>query len=233
MEIRFFNLLPECGKRFVNEIEAFGNKPIEIIADPLAKKPSCRVTPTVAQIVFPDLGKIKADEMLHEVLHIYRNWPKQIPILLPRKRDDPALINIYGRLDNQLEHLVIVPLQAQAGHSVTDSWASRLREEWKSRFWERAQDKRDARATLLIDFLSIAIIVNEPVLTEYAKAELSKLKLLEDAEKLHAKALRVIDDKSRLSAAALRFIGQQRDEWCLIRLDVQSGQEIVTDIPLH
>ena len=154
-------------------------------------------------------------------------------MLLPRDRENQALINLYGVCDNQLEHLVIVPLQAKLGHSITEKWTVRLRKEWEGKFWEGIQTDFDRRASVLMSFLSIAIIVDENDLTKLAKAELHKMGLLHDAEKFLDKVLRVIDDKPRLSAAAMRFLGLPRDECYLIYLDVQNDKEVPVDIPPH
>ncbi len=232
MDWRILDLLPDAGRQLVAEIEAFSGLPVDTVEDPRRVRESCYVTNEKATILVPSLSAIDPDGILHEVLHIHRNWPGRVPLILPTNRGSQTLVDLYGKFDNQLEHLVIVPWQAKLGRSVTNRWADRLKKEWSSRFWESIPHAQDRRANLLLSYLSVRLIVADIGLTQLAQGELQELGLLDPAEEYLQSASAALGNKPRLAGVTFKHLGLPPDECRLVTLDVRHRREVEAVIPV-
>ena len=87
--------------------------------DPLA----CVVTEAKAQILIPSRDSFPEGAVLHELLHIQRFLVEGVPQLVVCEHHwHPDLEKVFTQVDNNIEHLVIVPKELEQRPDRRDRW---------------------------------------------------------------------------------------------------------------
>ena len=230
MDERYLSKLPFEIRSLVAQLEGFARKPIGVRQSPRVAKASCQLDAESATIYLRDLDAIDVAATLHELLHIQRNWPERAPMIIPKEENSEPLVQRVGRLDNQLEHLVIVPRQKLYGFDATAQWNAKLGEKLEIKFWEK-QDVRDQRLNLLLTHLTIDFLVTDDAVRSAMRRILENEGLIAVAEDLSAEIRIDITDKERMTAAAARNFPFPPDFAQLIYFDPVNESERRVEIP--
>ncbi len=98
----------------VSRVGKYSNEP-----DPLA----CIANECKAQLLIPSPDTFPSGSVLHELLHIQRFLVEGVPqIAVCENRWCPELESVFTHLDNNLEHLVVVPRELAQRPERKDRW---------------------------------------------------------------------------------------------------------------
>jgi hypothetical protein len=133
MKNHYLSILPDDLQAFVIDIEREAGIDIRVTVDdsrtgrhpgepdPLA----CDIDEDGATILIPRADYFPDGSVLHELLHINRFLVEQVPqINICDTHWDPQLEAVFRQLDNNLEHLVIVPEELRRRPARRDRWVS-------------------------------------------------------------------------------------------------------------
>ncbi len=233
MEPRFLDSLTPEIRELVKRIEDYASKAILVQERPDKPKAGCLLNHHDAVICLPTLNPFPVEDVLHELLHIERNWPAKVPLLFTTNRQSESLVNVYAGYDNQLEHLVIVPQQIKYGFDATTRWNECQDKHWTGKFWEQSPHPADKRVNLLLSYLAVSILVTDADVKNKAESVLRFFGLLDEAQKFAAKIKRVIQDKPLVASAVKRFFPLADGDVQLILFDVKVGEERQIAIPKY
>lgn len=131
----YFDRLPDDLRTMVVSIEIETSLEIEVEVDQsragkFLHEPdtlACVVNEFEARLLIPSPNTFPSDAVLHELLHIQRFLVEGVPqIAVCENRWHPELEKIFTDLDNNLEHLVIVPKELAQRPKRKDRWISIL-----------------------------------------------------------------------------------------------------------
>jgi len=219
-----------ADRTLIELIESYAGREIRVKEKPGIKAARCIIGPRHATSHLKSLGSIEVEDMLHELLHIRRYWNLRVPQLMAKNRGNQAQVDEIGSIDNILEHLVIVPEQADFGFDPARRWNLRERREWSSRFWERSRDPRDRRINLLLSYLTFTRLVTDPSVKVLADRTLESFGLLQEARDFAADVCASLGDKARVAATVKRVLPLRDSDAELVVFDVLSGTEDPTPI---
>jgi hypothetical protein len=228
MDARFLRLLPEPVVAIVREIETYSNgKQVEVLFDAKAGSPLCWVSPERALIIFPSETAVTPAGLVHEILHIERNWPQQVPQIIGAER---SLNQFTGYVDNLLEHVVILPRQVAFGFGEMDKWTKAIQEDWETRMiWRGISDPFQRRSNLLLLFLGVDHLLPGTPQHQLAMEKLREEKVLEEAQRFSADVGRVKTSKEKMTGVVARYLKVER-AIKLQRADLKSGKMV--DVPI-
>jgi hypothetical protein len=231
MNSAVLGILPSGVRDLVAEIEDYASREIVVAECRQQRVASCYISPDAATIYLPDFGRMTAEDILHELLHIRRYWNLGVPQLMAKNRRSQPHVDAIGSIDNQLEHLVIVPEQAAFGFDAYDRWNRRESREWNDRFWESIGNAEDRRLNLLLSYLTVSIIVTDPGVKTTADQVLNSLGIFRDGQDFVGEVRNRIGDKTQVAASAKRFLPLRDSDAELVRFDVRGGREDSFPIP--
>lgn len=228
MDRRYRDVLNSKGRSLVDEIEFYARAEIKV--EQCDEGPACVVSEFDATICFPNLGSISAEAMIHELLHIQRNWPERVPQLFS-SIEEPARIQSIGLIDNDLEHLIIGPRIAEYGFDPHDHWNRRIKAKWERKFWEGAQDARDRRASLLLGFLTAQFLTSDGSLKGWTCDVLREHACLDDGIRFSSEIDVALGSKERTCSIAVHYLGIPSSMVHLALFDIQSSERIRSPVP--
>ena len=133
MKKNYLSMLPADIQDFVVDIELEAAIDIRVAVDdsrtdrhlgepdPLA----CDIDEDGATILIPRADYFPDGSVLHELMHINRFLVKKVPrINICDSYWDPKLETVFAQLDNNLEHLIIVPEELWRRPARRDRWVS-------------------------------------------------------------------------------------------------------------
>lgn len=230
--------LPVSVRALFREIEDFARLPIGIeknthppsSIDPNPQSPATEVSHDKATIY---LRTIKTDSqgILHELLHIYRYWVEKIPRLIPVSNDNNNW-GITSGIENDLEHLIIVPKEADYGYEPYSHWNYIVSANWSKYPWPDMTAPFARRRNCLLSWLYCANLVTDQKVREHVKACLENEGLFAEAERFRKKIDTTIGHKPSALSTAVRFLKIPRNDVKMVYLDVQNRQRIEKKIPL-
>ena len=229
MEDAYLNRLPADVRQLVEEIEEKAGIEIEIRIDPERARQQCDgPTPMACEadergawILIASRDDFPESSVLHELFHIHRILIEQVPKLvvcddLWDRETDRAYELDRGihALDNNIEHLAIVPRELRLRPDRGDWWAGRfgrvLEKLASGQFAEQMQ--RDNNA--FVAWVSIKHILGEGNLLENARQIFERLALLQRAENLYRDVSQSEGSKVTISRAWLQAIDLPRKYIC-------------------
>lgn len=210
--------LPPDVCRLVDDIESFAGIEITVVAKPERTNAACSVGGDYALIEVPSLNAICASEVLHELLHIERNWPEQVPQLIGANPAS-AFWDLSGVIDNLLEHIVIVPRTAKYGFDPYGYWNENHRPIWIGRSWEKIERADGRRRALLSSWTTLLHNVTDIALRKIAFDTMRQQGLLARAEDFNAEVDKLIGDKAEACSAVLRHLELPADQFRLAYTD--------------
>jgi len=134
----FFDRLSDHVRNLVRSLESLASVEIEVaIVAPADSDSDVRQVLGIvadeksAVIEAPNSQAVTDGSVLHELLHLERWWAHQIPrLVLCESHWDPTLERDLTRLDNNLEHLVIVPREVAEFRGRRKHWYDRMEQAW-------------------------------------------------------------------------------------------------------
>ncbi|GEM_PF-2414530 len=182
-----------------------------------------------AYLSLPTLNKLDSNAILHELLHLHRYWVEAIP-QLEAKTDLGRNVEIAAELDNELEHLIIVPKERNYGFDPEPYWSSRSQQYWAEFPWEKLSPSIRREFTLK-GWLHSPLISSE--LRNDIETRLREADLYSEAERFLQRIREFSGSKPRAVSTALRFLKIPHDEAQLVTMDIRNKKRIVSKIPPH
>jgi hypothetical protein len=234
--------LPDNIGRLVDEIEAFAGLSIKVVLIPKVPSPTdpnpdstaCQVTEDSATIIIRSEW-VQPEAILHELLHIQRYLVEGIPQVHPILGEKAPEGNwqILNQIENELEHLVIVPRMADYGFEPYDYWNKTEQRNWSRYPWPENTVPWDRRRNCLRGSLAAAFIVTDPEVKQLIEKGIAQEGLLTETRLFTAKIRSVLDSKPRAIAAFLRFLPLAYKEVTVVRFDVKNRKRVVVPLPMH
>lgn len=229
--------LPEKVQSLLKEVETWSALDVTITSnpnppdpnDPFPEGPATRFSHDSAAIY---LRSADSDPhgILHELLHLKRYWIEQIPALTTTS-DIAGNKRITDQLDNELEHLVIVPLEANYGFEPFEHWNQIEESHWTKYPWPDATATFVRRRFCLMRWLSANMLVTREPVRDMARDCLVREGIWGEAEAFRKKVLRVLSHKPSLASAAVRFLGLPHGDIALKQFDVRNRRLVYHPIP--
>ncbi|KAB8066279.1 hypothetical protein [Janthinobacterium violaceinigrum] len=230
----------------IDEIESVLGKPIEIQTRNAADNPlnvpeglalcDCRMIDgfTSVAIALPKNKKIPMHIMFHELLHAHRNVCLAVPQLKPIK-DDAAGFRLAASIENDIEHLFIIPQETSFSAESFNYWHSYYDEkltEIANSSIDNDMDILARRSNLLRLWMVTSFCLPQWNGTTQASAVLRESGYLDEANKLLHKIQLNLPSKEYCLATFLRFSKLPMDKFCLSRFLVQDRKIEHFPIPL-
>ena len=227
--------LPTNVLGLMDEIEVFAGLQIDFSFNdlpPPAEYPNaaaCRIREDGANVLLREGAPISAQDMLHELLHIRRYWIDRVPQIEPIIDDDDYW-DTTSRIEETLEHLIIVPREGDFGFSPRPVWNSAARSEWSQYPWPN-HDPFARRLACYLGWLNSQII-SDPEVRELARACLIKEGEFDHADRLHTSVMRRLASKPKCLLLVVRALGIRRSDVRLSYLDVKKRVRVIAKLPL-
>jgi hypothetical protein len=231
--------LPSKGLNLLETIESFAKREVRFTSHDAVPehlkypgyKPS---TPCVgldhiaATVVLP--SKIEPQAVVHELLHIHRNWVEGVPQWQPvPDKICPESRAYIGGNENLLEHLTIVPREADYGFDRA-AWNGFARKGWEDYPWPDVQGERGRRIRCLKRQLGTDL-ADDPAIHQLGREYLRLEGMEDEADKFSARTQELLHSKPRLVACTVRFFKILRHATRLVYYDVRKGEERFEPVP--
>ena len=231
------NLQPEL-RILVNEIEALTKSPIRlrartdddlhVVAD--ASLPICDCNMVNGKmdvsIALPAEFEMPEHTLYHELLHAHRNICLSIPRLAPRQAN-PAGYRLACGMDNDVEHLFIIPEEIRFAPQATGYWHQHYDQKITTLAAEKPvspMDKLAHRNSLLSLQVITSICLPEWGGAAEAQAVIASHKYAFEADTLLSKVRLAIPSKVNCLSAFFRFSKLPPEMFCTSRFLVAEGR---------
>lgn len=231
MQDLYRNRCSASAKLLIDEIESFVGLGIEVSQG--SENPFNHPGPPCPRIGFPNLEEIADHFMLHELLHLSRNWPERVPLICTRSDTDPLSIYV-SRLDNDLEHLSIVPRTQKLCKTDASEWPDIIMRDWKTGTWDKYTDCRHARRLLLQCSLTADFLLPPEAENSWTfiKDVIRKKGLTAKATEFSSAIREARGSKSRVAAIAFHFLELPPKDSCLVTMDRNADEwQVIEPIP--
>lgn len=235
--------LPSGVATLVDRIESFAKREISVEVDNRPRSPTspnpdslaARVTPTSATILLRSKDVFPLHDVLHELLHIERLWVEEIPQLVPRHDPKGTRSKIATDIENALEHLIIVPREANYGFDPYPYWNETSRRNWGSYPWPAMTDPWERRKTCLLGWLTVSCLVNDEEVRSHVEECLRKEGpvLLDEAKRFSARISEKLVSKPQAQSAVLRFLEIPMTDFMIVRFKASAGTFEQLRLPPH
>jgi hypothetical protein len=243
VEPQFKTRLPSAVQQLVDELERFADLPIHVAVNPRPASPTdpnpehlaAEVTERSATVLIRSRDAVPAYGVLHELLHVQRFWTESIPQVMP-VLGDRAPSNqwqVTSDIENALEHIVIVPREAEYGFDPFPYWNETTRTNWSRYPWPNMTDPWARRKNCLLGALTDAFLVNDPDVKQLVERGLRGEGLLAEARRFTEKIRRVLGSKPHGIATVLRFLPIPFEEVGLVGFDVKNRGRFLVPLPRH
>ena len=228
--------LPSNIIGFMDYIERFASREIEFGFNPkpppteYPNSAACYVYEDRANILLRKGAPILPQDILHELLHIQRYWVEHTPQLEPLL-DHESNWDITSRIENVLEHLVIVPREADFGFAPRPQWDETANREWSAYPWSNNTEPFSRSLGSHLGWLTCEIVADQKI-RELAKDCLIRDGAFDAAEKLRLNVKRYLGNKPKSLLFVLRAVGLPRGEFRLAYLDIKRRRKRYAKLPL-
>lgn len=241
MEQRFLQKLNNETKNLVQEIENFASTEIQVRSTPMPSNQSASSPKSVtlvasekgAMLLYRNEQDFKPQTVLHELLHLRRYWNDFVPQILPFKDPDGDKTKIANQIENTLEHLVIVPKEADYGFDPYSQYNKTARENWESYPWPAISEPWARRKNCLLVWLTTNFLVTDAAVKRSAEQCLEQEKLRVEASNFAEKIGRVVNSKEHCISTAIRFLRIPRHETTMAYLDIKNQKTLRKPVPRH
>ena len=201
--------------------------------DPNPDRMACSVSVEEATIWIRSLSKFDAQGAVHELLHLERYLVQRVPQVLPIPTD-PEHLKITSEIENSIEHLVIVPREADYGFEPYAYWNTTAAKNWGRHPWPEITNPWARRKVCLLGFLGVNHIVTDRDVRQHAEAILRLEGLLDEAVKFAEKVQSLaVGNKAAALSTTIRFLKIPPSEVELVVYDLRSKREILSPLPKH
>lgn len=211
-----------------DEVEASAGALIKIEPLPPEAPPGtdagARAPPNSPAILVNNPNCVRIPSIVHELLHLRRYWVERIPQLVGIGRLGP----FASRLENLLEHVVIVPTQACFDAAEPDHWAEASMVVWSKYPWPE-ETPNGQRLFALREWLAMSF-VSDSVTIRTGRKVLKTMQLLDEAVQFRRSALRLKHDKPRFAKLVLQRLGHDIQNFQIVEYDKATGSQIITPL---
>ncbi len=232
MRAEFLKPLSDQVIALVNEIENFSGREITVHPNPHPVSPTdpnpdglaCSVSESRAEIYYRN-ANLDPKGLVHELLHIHRYWVKGIPQILPPSGSAENNIKVTSQIENSLEHLTIVPQEAQFGFEPFEHWNRTSLANWEG-FDGATYNKFALRKNCLLGWLIINNLVTDPEVKQLAERKIISAGYLQEAKLFQRKINKYSKSKEKQLSVVVHFLRIPRNEVEIVFFDVQNGKRI-------
>ena len=231
--------LPANVLALMDDIEAFAQREILFSFNdrpPPVEYPNsaaCYVLEDEARILLREGAPISPQDILHELLHIRRYWIERTPQLEPvaELADVDHNWDVTARIENLVEHLVIVPQEANYGFAPRAVWDKGALSEWSQYPWPNNQEPFARRLGWVLGWLNCEL-TTDPAIVELAMECLTKEGVLGEAQRLQRDVRARLRNKPRCLLTVIRAVDIRREEVRLAYLDVKAKTKRFAKMPM-
>lgn len=241
MESKYLQQLPVQAQKLVEEIENFAKLEIQMgpnphpisKTDPNPDATALHVTEKEAVILLRNLDDFPLQGVTHELLHLHRYWNQQIPQLVPHNDPSDQNFAVTVAIENALEHLIIVPHEADYGFEPYEYWNQTQEKNWNRYPWAENINTWSRRMNCLIGWLSVNNLVTRDKLKLSVQAAIKKEGYWNEVEKYSAKIRKLLTSKVQCLTTTTRFLKIPNEDVRLLYFDVKKRERNYTNLPLH
>lgn len=223
-------LLPQSAVALMDEVEAYAGDHITIkqstqhtAPDDPPNTPGLLITHERASILVPDPETINPQGIVHELLHAKRYWVDAVAQLRPSPENNtPQNNSVTAQIENAVEHLVIVPREADYGFDPHGHWNDISRARWTQYPWPDLTSAEGRRRRCFMGWLTASLVNDDDVL-QVVRNGLAQEGLLVEAQKLLPRVTTFMarpQDKPRALACVARFLPIRRDALRIVYFDI-------------
>lgn len=228
--LRTLDAFPEKVCALLDEIESYADVEVGFeLRVGATEAAALSINHEGATILLDDFDEVPVEGAVHELLHLHRYWPQQVPSIVAIDR---ANKNIVDGIDNAIEHLFVVPQQIQMGYEVTAYWTEMARGNWTGYPDEWSDDPATRRRVALIAWLTLKL-TNDDSVTSLAERCTNEEGLLPEARRFVRRIESLQSSKPRMVSAVFRFCNLPMDGARLATFDIRDRKLVHTEIPPH
>jgi hypothetical protein len=244
MQPEFRDRLPANVLALVDKIEAGAGQEIRVqrggypvpADDAYPDAMAASVTEHAATVFFRSPEAFSVDGAVHELLHIERYWLERVPQILPvAAAFDADRVSITSSIENCLEHMVIVPQEANYDVERLAYWNKALAGIWGRHPWPDLTEPWARRKNCLLGWLATAHMGSDEAVKTLAATALQAEGQWVEAQKFAAKvsSQMAANDKAAALATVVRFLKIPIDQVELVTLYPRTKQRKVEKVAAH
>lgn len=181
-----------------------------------------------AYVSVPDPTDVNPNAVLHELLHLERYWVEGVPQLEP-VHDIGQNVEALSAIDNNLEHLIIVPRERDYGYDPSPYWSTiclaTIRE------LDRPNASPNWLQGAAVAMLITASLTTDEVARGAVQKALQSKGLLEFSESALHRIVRQRATKPRMARAALKAAKIPLKQARLVTFDIRKRAAIRRPVP--
>ena len=225
MDETYLNKLPDDLAAMVHEIELFIGDEIQIKIDDSRKDIlACEVNETGVSILLPEAGYFPDASVMHELFHIRRFCIQKVPQIKVCDSSDiwtPQLETGLTKLDNTLEHLVILPEEFSLRPERINYWKSRTQNALDS--FDFINIIRDDQERIALEYwVFIRQIIPDNKLVNKAKSLIDKLDIADRAHEFFHAVNSSMNSKEQLVKICFKHLRLPLAIGCLEYIDCKN-----------
>ncbi len=214
MDAKYFEMLSNDSKDLVNRVESKIGEEVEVKIDPSrVDKLACDIDDCEPKILIPKENYFPDSSVIHELLHLERFCIEEIPLLCTCN-DDYEEENKLISLDNNLEHLIIVPEEIKLLPERYKYWINQINKKLVL-CEEMIASEQNPSFDLLIYWAFISRSFKASELLGKMENILSRTNILERAHSFLTGITPIIYCKRQLVNVCIEYIGISKNNICL------------------
>jgi len=223
MKSAYLSKLQHDIRSLVYKIEQYIDDEINIKIDKSRKDIlACEVDKYGATILIPEADFFPDGSVLHELLHIHRLCLEKVPrLVVCDKYWTPELEKGITKLDNNLEHFIIVPKEFGLRPEQKECWRSYINKELENfHFLNHIKNDQERRALIYWAFINHAL--PEAALISKAGVLIESLGIMDRASQFLDATISCIDEKDKLVKVCFEHLNLPVDIGCLEYIDCKN-----------
>lgn len=224
MESAYFGRLAADTQGLISRVEEHIGAPVEVKVHAEPRHLTCAVMGRSPVIYTYDPSYFPDDSVIHEFVHIHRVRVQGVPqvVCTPDEDDDPQLGLAFRRLDNNLEHFVIVPEELHMRPGRREWWERRMELVWGERIPSLSCQEDQKRQALLNWAFSEHVLPGART-RGLAQEMLERLRVADQAERFREELVAALGSKRDTVQVCLRHFGLASELARLRHIDPQYG----------
>lgn len=225
MKKEYINHLPQDIIRLVQEIESHIDDEIHVKVDEARSyRLACEVDKHGAAILTHMRDYFPEDSVLHELLHIRRICLNKVPQLVVCDSFEnwtPELETGLKPLDNNLEHLIIVPEELEYRPDRKEYWKSRIINKIETFDNQIGVNQNQAFDALIYWVFIHHVLKDDDLIIKID--EIMSLDLKNISQEFHNKIISYLDSKEKLVKFCFDYIDFSDQAVCLEYIDCKNN----------
>ena len=240
MQSEFRSQLSEDVAALVRQTEELAGVEITVVVDPErgsgtsddSEPMACTVDENGAQLLIADAAYFPDASVFHELQHIRRFLLEGVPRIVvceDFERWSPQFETAMTHLDNNLEHLIIVPRELEAYPARCDYWEDRV-QRMLDRLAANELPNFERERFAMLAWVLVHHMTPSEALQNGARRILQELRIEEQAAKYRDAAIATLACKEQLVRITFEYFALPTNAGCLEYLDVHDGSTSVVRI---